>query len=211
MNLYQVNGISAKEPMLTQETLDKHKQEIEWLNRMVPGMSSAKKTVADTMGPSAVRRATEKGAQPAKYSIEISPRRNVQTLMERPAYLGVAVQVANTNDDDRGDNIARSPVTVFQMQYRAHGLEPRDLDENTRASITIAIEELMSLANGLNDEDVDIGTRQGSPTAAKTPVAPTSKASGTIEVTTGNPIMAREDIGDELWRPANDRMKGIEQ
>ena len=120
------------------------------------------------------------------------------------------------HDNTTDDNIARSPITPYQIQYRARGLYMRDLDEDTQERSRMAMQELVSLANGLEDEDVEVTLRQGSliidakvhmPTAAGTPVAPTSRAVGKIPrditqtyVSLDDPKLARCDTEDELWR-----------
>ena len=87
------------------------------------------------------------------------------------------------NQHVNNDNIARSPVTIHQMQYKARGLELYNMDEETRARSTLAMQEIISLANGLDDGDVEIHLRQGSriidakasmPTSVGEPVTPTT-------------------------------------
>ena len=80
----------------------------------------------------------------------------------------------------------------------------------------MGMQELISLANGIDEEDVEITLRQGSliidatvsmPTAAGIPAVPTGRAVGRVlrdttgqDVTIDAPRMARRDAEDELWR-----------
>ena len=70
----------------------------------------------------------EDEARPTKYSIETPPRHKV-TLIEGAARLGAAIDYNNDNDD-HDNNIARSPVTTYQIQFKARGLDLKDLSDD---------------------------------------------------------------------------------
>ena len=60
------------------------------------------------------------------------------------------------------ENVRNEPVTVYAMQYRVRGINFGELTVGTKDKIKCAMQELISLANGLEDEDVSINLRAGS-------------------------------------------------
>ena len=105
-------------------------------------------------------------------------------------------------------------------------IDYNELTDELKAKIQFDMQELISLANGLEDDDVQISLRPGSliidatvnmPTSAGEPVVPTTRAVGRIlrfalgrSHDIDQPRMDRADRDDELWRAAEQGVSNIE-
>lgn len=72
------------------------------------------------------------------------------------AAIAATQQPTKTNDDcnDRDDQLSK---TTYLMQYRATGITYNGLSDGKRKAVRIAMRDLISLTNGLDESDVDIG------------------------------------------------------
>ena len=223
-NLIKHNKTSATGAEQTHKDIDRSYEEIKSLREMVTHLQTQIHNVTatqifDVSTPIAKElRFTPDDTQNHEHNDhEYTTRLSTTAAAAATAYAATqhAQTTIATQDHDNDKRQGGHGKVAYLMQYRAQGINYDDLREGTRKAVTLAIRDLITLANGLDDSEVIVTLSQGSlipdaqammPTEDVEPVLPGARAVQRViggitgqRATVTEPRMMRASADDELW------------